>query len=331
MTRRWLAEWLDRAFIELCIRPTLPAVRSGSKFTRLSLAEERTRIGLTDTALFPAMFTPKSTITRSRALGEGGRVLTLCWPAQSVSLETDWFSNNQPSRQAMSRWYLRDTPRPLVVLVSGWSPIGSLSERLLWPIRQLDQAGYDVAVPILAANAGGSSSTARSTFPGRDPSRNIVELVRRAATVEQVLRLGHELGHDPILVWGNSLGAHIVALLITLRARAYVSLYVLEKPVSRLSEPIRLHGRGTNDSRHEIADRLDQVYRGVSPLDRLSRVDPKQVLVIGGKFDKVTPIAGAKLLARHFNAPLRQIKASHVFDPTHSGRLLEVVKAQRVC
>jgi pimeloyl-ACP methyl ester carboxylesterase len=250
--------------------------------------------------------------------------MTLRWPAPRVSLETDWFSDNRASRQIGSHWYLRDSPRPLVVLVGGWTPVRGPSERLLWPIKQLDRAGYDVVLPTLAASADGA-------FPGRDPSRNIIELVRAAASIEQLLLLGHDLGHDPILVWGSSLGAHIVALLITLRTSAYVSLYVLEKPLTRLSEPLRWHGHGAINWRHEVADRLDRVYRCVSPLDRLSRVDPKQVLVIGGKFDQVTPIASVELLAKHFNAPLRQTKASHLFDPHRSDRLLKVVMAQRAC
>ncbi len=326
MTLRWLAEGLDRVFIDLSIRPRLPLVALDSRFTRLRQAEERTRISLPEDGLFSATLVAKPTITRSRTFAGGRRELTVCWPAPLVNLEIDWFPEIQPTLQAKSLWYLRNAPRPLVVLVGGWMPFPGMSARLLWPVKQLDRAGYDVVLPILAGHAEGYLGAAPNAFPGRDPSRNIIELAKGTTTIGQLLQLGHDRGHEPILIWGASLGAHLVALLATLRGSAHGNLFVLEKPLSRLSDPLRLHGAGASHWRQRCAERLDQVYRGVSPLDRLPRVDPKQMLVIGGEFDQVTPIATVELIATHFNATLRQIKASHLLDSNRSDRMLALLE-----
>jgi hypothetical protein len=101
--------------------------------------------------------------------------------------------------------------------------------------------------------------------------------------------------------------------------------YVLEKPISRMSDALRLHGRGDDRLRGDVAARLDQVYRAVSPLDRSPQVDASSLVVIGGQFDQVTPLGTAQLLASHFNVPLRSIEASHLFDPSRSRRLTKVV------
>jgi len=48
-------------------------------------------------------------------------------------------------------------------------------------------------------------------------------------------------------------------------------------------------------------------------------------MVIGGEFDRVTPISNVQLVATHFDVPLCQTKASHLLDPNRSRRMLEVL------
>ncbi len=322
MTSRWVAERLDRACIELAIRPTLPAIDGASKFPRLRLAEERTKKYLTDDLLFPELAAPKHTVVQSRMGSGNRRELTISWAGPSLDLEQSWFADTPRVVRVKSNWYLRTSPRPLVVLIRGWTPLANLSSRVLWPLRQLDQVGYDVVIPDFLTGIGPSQNAILS----RDPSRNIVELARATTILEQVLMVARELGHESVVVWGTSLGAHLVALLATRRLAAHANLYVLEKPLGRLSDPLRLHGRGTNIQRDEVANRLDRVYLCVSPLDRPLRVDAKNIVIIGGDYDQITPISGAQLLADHFGVPLLQIAASHLFDPRRVRRVLEILQ-----
>jgi len=320
MTLPWLAKGLDQAFIELCLRPTLTVVTQTSPLARLRIAEQRTQISLRDDEVFPATVTPQFTITQTRRLRENRKELTLTWPAPTVPIEKVWFPEYDRYRTTKSQWRVHALPRPLVVLVAGWVPL-----RWLWPIERLSHAGFDVALARLPRSARLFPKNRDDSLPSRDPSRNIIELARAASELGQLLTVAKERGHPSTLVWGTSLGAHIVALLATLPHAVHAAKYVLEKPVSRMSDALRLHGRGDSTLRSEVAARLDNVYRAVSPLERNPQVDAGSILVIGGQFDRMTPLATAQLLASHFNVPLRPIKASHLLDPGRSRRLTKVV------
>jgi hypothetical protein len=129
-------------------------------------------------------------------------------------------------------------------------------------------------------------------------------------------------GHPSIVMCATSLGSHAVALLATLPEAQQVDRFLLEKPLGQLSDLIRWHARGDPIWCQHIADRLQRVYRSVCPLDRKPVASPEQVTVIGATFDQVTPIRAAQEVADHFHVPLRPIKASHLFDPDRSQRLL---------
>jgi hypothetical protein len=325
MTLRWVAEGLDRACIELAIRPTLPLITGTSPLPRLRLAEERTEALPTDEILFPEPLAPKPTASRSRESGDL-RELTIDWAGPSVDLEQSWFAEPLQDLHVKSNWYLRASPRPLVVLIRGWLPLPELSANLLWPLKKLDHAGYDVVIPYWVTGFGKTFKRSPHRIPSRDPSRNMVELIRWTTMIGQLLMLARDLGHSSVVVWGTSLGAHLVALMATRRISVHASLYLLEKPLCRLSDPTRYHGRGTITQRSNLAHRLDQVYRVVSPLDRPPQVDAKNIVVIGGEYDQITPISGAQLLADHFSAPLERAAASHLFDPHRARRILEILR-----
>ncbi len=169
MTVRWFGEWLDRAFIDLCIRPTLVTVTEESPLTRLKLAENRTKEGLNEADLFADEVVPAHVTPSSLALQRGTRVLTRRWPAATVPIEANWFPDATDAQFVESTWYLRDMPRPLVVLVNGWQPSASLPARLFWPLQQLDRAGFDVVVvtwiPKVPDREGPSAAAFRPVTP----------------------------------------------------------------------------------------------------------------------------------------------------------------------
>ena len=322
MTQRWFAESLDRAFVRFCIRPTLPAITRNSPLVRLQLAESRMESGVQDEDLFPEQLGAECDISSSRSLTGGRRELVRRWLAPQVPLESDWFPDSPRIQSVTSKWYLRDAPRPLLILVRGWGPHGAFATSLLGPMRALDQIGYDIVIPNLAVN---THQAFGNPFPGQDPCRNIVEIARAASMLGQVLLLARNLGHDSILVWGTSLGAHIAALLATLPVARLADRYILEKPLGRISDPMRFHGRVEPALLRQIADRLDGVYRAVSPLDRIPTVDPRRVTVIGSEFDRVTLPSAAQAVARHFCASQIQVKASHLFDLDRVPRLKQIM------
>jgi alpha-beta hydrolase superfamily lysophospholipase len=244
-----------------------------------------------------------------------------------VPLESEWFTQAVPSRNVCSQWFVRETTRPLLVLVGGWQPIRAISAEHLWPIKRLDCAGFDVAIAQMPALPVSSAGAAKVTFPSGDPSRNVIELARFACSIQQVLLVAKCLGHERVVIWGTSLGAYLVALLATVEQPLMADGYVLEKPLLQMSDPMRLHGRGPASIRRDVALRLDRVYRAVSPIQRKPRIDPDRVHVIGALYDGVTPASGAEQLANHFGATYHSVQASHIYDPGRFKRTVEMVRS----
>jgi len=326
MISNWLARGLDQAFIRLWLRPTLPRLEPTSRLTLLRLAEERSAIAPLEARLFPELSPPECSVRETESLSSGLTRLTRQLTAPDVPLEFEWFARTAAARCFDSRWYVRQTPRPLLIAVGGWQPFRSIAADALWPLRRLDRAGYDVVtlvMPELPPAATGSAA-----FPSNDPSRNIVELARFASCIQQVQLLARSLGHEKITIWGTSLGAHLVALLATTEQPLIADGYVLEKPLLRMSDPLRLHGRGLPSVRRDVALRLDRVYRAVSPIERTPRVSADRVQVIGALFDGVTPASGAEHVAKHFGAQCQLVAASHLHDPRRSKRMLEMLSRQ---
>ena len=117
----------------------------------------------------------------------------------------------------------------------------------------------------------------------------------------------------------------MAALSATLPAGKLADRYVLEKPLGRISDPLRFHGGSEAALRSEIADRLDAVYRAVSPLDRVPTVGSRHIAVVGGEFDQVARLAAACNFATHFHASLIRAGASHLFDLHRSQRLVQIL------
>ena len=323
MTPRWFAEALDRAFIRLFIRPTLPVITRQSSLSRLRFAETRTATGVSDEDLFEEQSIANVHLANSRRLADGRRALVRRWSAPRVPVESSWFATIAHEPAVSARWYVRETPRPLLVLVGGWQPIRA--RQLLWPVRALDRAGFDVVVPVLTIHDMRPTETHSQRFPNPDPLRNIVELARAAISMRQILLQARELGHPSVSVWGVSLGAHAVALTATLPSPAIADRFVLDKPVARMSDALRFHGSGLQRLRDEVALRLDRVYRVVSPLERRPCAASAQMRVIGARFDQVAPIGGALALAQHFGAILQTVEASHLWDRGRLTRMFEIL------
>jgi pimeloyl-ACP methyl ester carboxylesterase len=322
MTAKWLAESLDEAFIRLGIRPTLPTVSSSSRLTRLLRAETQTQADLADDRLFPRPIFPDVHAARSHASRSGLLCVSRDWAAHEVPLESDWgFASLEP-RRVCTEWYTRPARRPLLLALSGWMPIQTLTARVLWPLELIDRAGLDIVIPLLPTRSASRRYALKVDFPSVDPSHNVLEVATSVGAIRQTIMVARELGYRKIVVWGASLGAYIAALLGTIAPVEFEAL-ILEKPLVRLSDALRLHGRGSDAARQSVAHRLDRVYRAVSPLDRQPRVDSTRVHVLGALFDRVTTCVGAERLASHFDASYTAVRASHLYDPGRAKRIVQ--------
>jgi pimeloyl-ACP methyl ester carboxylesterase len=56
------------------------------------------------------------------------------------------------------------------------------------------------------------------------------------------------------------------------------------------------------------------VHRIVSPLHRTPVVDRSRMLVMAGRSDRITPMAYARRLAKHFDAPLETWPGGHLLQ-----------------
>jgi hypothetical protein len=315
-----IAVGIDRAFLELSVRPTLPRLSMHRSFRKLLIAEQRTQSDIDDTALFCtsqcSLSVESAPVPNAREVREQRTTGIL----PSLPLAAKWGETGE-LQQPSARWYLRTEPRPLAILVGGWSPFRPVEPFVRWPVESLDRAGFDVAVPSLPWKRHGRREGV-VTFPSADPCWNIVTMACVASALAQLVRHAKSQGHPSIVVCACSLGAHAVALLATLPEAQQVDRFLLEKPLGQLSDLVRWHARGDPMWCQHIADRLQRVYRSVCPLDRKPVASPEQMTIIGATFDQVTPIGAAQEVADHFQVPLRPIKASHLFDPSRTRRLL---------
>ncbi len=320
------AAGLDRAFIEWGIVPTLPRLSINRSLRKLAIAEQRTQKDLPDSVLFSSQFGPlRREVSQSRQLSGTRKERHIGTPI-AVPIAEQWGYSSEPTRVVSSHWYLRSAPRPLVILVSGWVPFPNIAPNWMWPMGRLDQAGFDVVLPPLPWNIRAAPSGRSAAFPGRDPCLNIIEMARAASELARIVRWALEQGHRKITLCGTSLGAHLVALFATLPEAQGIDRLVLEKPLSFLSDPIRWHARGESTWCQHVADRLERVYRAVSPLDRKPTVAPERVRVVGATLDLVIPIGAAQSVADHFHVPLQPINASHLYDLGRAQRLLRLLE-----
>ncbi len=214
----------------------------------------------------------------------------------------------------------RDRPRPAAVLVHGYlGGVLALEERL-WPVRALYEQGLDVALFVLPYHgARRRSQVSRPVFPSSDP-RLTVEGFRQAIFDLRWLKGWLEArGASSVGVMGMSLGGYTTALLATVEAG--LSFAVPLVPLASLADFARDGGRlvGTAAQRGEQHAALDDIYRVVSPLARPSRLPVDRVVVVAGRFDRVTPVAHAERLAQHLGAQLE------LFD---GGHLLQIGRAE---
>ncbi|MCC6216099.1 MAG: alpha/beta hydrolase family protein [Polyangiaceae bacterium] len=276
-------------------------------------------------------FRPARPITPvSRAAGErpgGVRVADLTWPSDhwpaGRSVAERWRPG--PSGLASVRLFEgRGEPgeRPVAVLVHGYLGGNYSTEERVFPVAWLGRLGFDVALFTLPHHGLRADPRRRGAppFPGSDPRMTNEGFLQAIGDLRDLVSWLGERGHPAVGALGMSLGGYTTALAATVEPTLAFAVPII--PLASLADFARDQGRlgrGEAQSGAQHAA-LDRAHRVVSPLHRAPVVAGDRILVVGAEADRITPLAHARRLAKHFGAPL---------ETWHGGHLLQVGRAEK--
>jgi dienelactone hydrolase len=221
------------------------------------------------------------------------------------------------NRTARARLFLAGPPeavsaRPAVIAVHGYMGGQWIVEENAWPIEWLSKRGLDVVLPVLPLH-GGRAGSHRGTpgFPSSDP-RMTNEGFRQAVTdIRTLVRWLRDRGAPNVGVMGMSLGGYTSALTATVTDGIDFVMPMI--PLASIADFAREQGRlGSGreaDEQHAALERANWV---VSPLARPLMVPKARALVVAAEQDRITPVAHAARIARHFDCTMLTIGGGHL-------------------
>jgi pimeloyl-ACP methyl ester carboxylesterase len=217
---------------------------------------------------------------------------------------------------AAARLFLSSRPRPIAVLLHGYMMGDYRLEQRIWPVQWLSDLGLDVALFVLPFHGLRCDPAHRGPppFPGFDPRLTNEGFFQAIADLRDFLEWLRLQGHSKVGLMGMSLGAYTAALCCTVDPNIDFAVPVI--PLACLADFAREQGHlGGNveqiAAQHTALERFHEI---VSPLARKPQLSPDRILVIAGKYDRITPVSHARRLARHFNAQLFTWPGGHVLQ-----------------
>ncbi len=300
---------------------------------------------LREVRALPAEWAPRGASSASSAASAPGQVFDLTWPSDYtcyLPALDERYARGQENQTASARLFRHGgASRPAAVLIHGYLGGHFPTDERVWPVRWLFRKGLNVALFVLPFHGVRRAAERRGPppFPGSDPrmtnegfrqgmadARDLIDWLRGGAGAADA----HPAqAPTPVGVMGMSLGGYSTALLATLEPELAFAVPLI--PLASLADFARDHGRlgGTEAERRLQHAALARAGRVVSPLERRLLMPRERVLVIGAEADRITPIAHAEQLARHFNAPLESWPGGHLLQLGRSeafrsvGRLLD--------
>jgi pimeloyl-ACP methyl ester carboxylesterase len=248
----------------------------------------------------------------------GQRVLDCTWASEysciAPELSEDYRAYAE-NRAACARLFVRSAPRPLAILIHGYLGGHYGFEQRVWPLEWLDQHGLDAALFVLPFH--GLRATAGERLPAflRGDPRMTHEGFRQAvADLRDFAQHLREAGHPAVGLMGMSLGGYTAALAATVDATWDFVVPVI--PLASLADFALEQGRLSPfpESAQREHAALERVYRLICPVQRAPLVAARRCLILGAEADRITPIAHARRLARHFRAPLVTFAGGHVLQ-----------------
>jgi len=217
---------------------------------------------------------------------------------------------------AIARLFVRQRPRPMVVVIHGYMSGHLAIEERLWPLAELDALGYDVALFVLPFHGlrGPASGGRIPAFPGTDPRMTNEGFRQAMRDLRGLVAWLRARGHAKLGLLGMSLGGYTAALAGTLESELDFLVPVI--PLASIADFARELGSLSARAEHAAKEHalLERVLSVVSPIALPPRISPERVLVVGARADRVTPIAHARRLANHFGAPLVAWHGGHLLQ-----------------
>ena len=243
------------------------------------------------------------------------------WPSAFepfLSAVAERYLSRVENRTARARFYLAGAPettttRPAIIAVHGYMGGQWLIEENVWPIEWLLRRGVDVVLPVLPLHAGRAGShRGAPAFPSSDP-RLTNEGFRQAVTdIRTLVRWLRDRGAPNVGIMGMSLGGYTSALTATVTDEIDFVMPMI--PLASIADFAREQGRlgrtaAEEDEQHAA---LQLANRIVSPLARPLVVPKTRALIVGAENDRITPVAHAARLARHFECEMLTIAGGHL-------------------
>ncbi|HEU5076569.1 MAG TPA: alpha/beta fold hydrolase, partial [Polyangiaceae bacterium] len=247
-----------------------------------------------------------------------GSAVDLSWlSTHRVQCEAvrDVYASHVENQHASVRLFGGSERRPIAVLVHGYMGGAFTLEQRIWPIRWLDSLGFDSALFTLPFHGERAPKVDRTPpFPQSDIRFTAEGFRQSVGDLRDFVAWLRERGHPEVGLMGMSLGGYVSSLTATVEST--LAFLVPIVPLACLGDFARDQGRMPRGSRQALAyeQTLKRAYRLTSPLARAPRIASERVLVVAGKADRITPPAHARMLARHFSAPLEAWTGGHLLQ-----------------
>lgn len=267
---------------------------------------------------FPEPATPSPNLRRVTQRGSLA-VFDASWPSNYtpyLASYADRYLDNRDNWSCSARLFTRSPERPVVAIVHGYMSGKFAIEERMWPLADLDELGFDVALFVLPFH--GTRTGVRGSivpeFPSTDPRMNIEGFRQAVSDLRAFVRFLRSAGHAKVGLMGMSLGGYTAAL--TACVEDELAFLVPVIPLASLVDFALEQGSLSHDPKESAQERelLERIYRSVSPFSLPSRVAPQNSLVVGARADRVTPITHARRLAAHLGAPLVAFKGGHLLQ-----------------
>lgn len=263
-------------------------------------------------------FDPPTPIEPVETISLNAAATTLSWPSthrvRCDEVRTPYTSYAENSHTRV-RLFGGERRRPIAVLVHGYMGGAFALEQRIWPISWLDALGFDCALFTLPFHGTRAAVGAQTPlFPQSDIRFSAEGFRQCVSDLRDFVAWLRQRGHPEVGLMGMSLGGYVSCLTATVEPT--LSFLVPIVPLACLADFARDQGRVPRGSRQALAyeQTLKRAYRLVSPLSRVPLIGSERVLVVAGKADRITPPTHARMLARHFSAPLEAWSGGHLLQ-----------------
>lgn len=246
-------------------------------------------------------------------------VVDLAWSSRHAVGERsigERYLRHARNQVAGARLFRGPKPRPVALCIHGYLGGQYVAEERVFPVRWLVKIGFDVALFTLPFHGVRAEPGRRGAppFPGSDPRVTNEGFLQAMGDLGDFVAWLRSRGHPSVGVLGMSLGGYSTSLAATVIDDLAFAVPII--PLASLADFARDSGRlgAPGIERETQYAALAAVHQVVSPLHRTPKVPPERVLVIAADGDRITPIAHARRLAKHFGAPLETWPGGHLLQ-----------------